>query len=308
MAFTPPGRRTILSGLFINGVILDLNKIYTEILMLDGYDELEAKIKAGKELPRNPEKLVRRGLKALEKIKYLVERLNEVTDISNAIYKPYEIVLKPPIRNPSKIIGIGLNYRSHVKEADEKLPKEPVVFSKASSSIIGPYDPIILPKISSKVDYEGELAIVIGAKCKDVDENEAFKYILGYMAANDVTARDIEFRSPIQFFLSKSIDTFLPIGPGITFRDHIHDPNNLKLITKLNGEIVQNACTGEMLFKVNVIVSKLSSYLTLLPGDIILTGTPSGVGFARNPPRYLRKGDVVEVSIENVGVIRNRII
>lgn len=305
VAFKSKGSRKIISGLIINNSILNLNATYHALLKYEGLSDLEAKVKAGRELPANPRKLITRGIKIKSSIKKLASKYTLLADLDKFILKVESVELKAPVPKPGKIIGVGLNYLDHIMEARRKIPTEPIIFSKAPTSITGPYDPIFLPKISSQVDYEAELAVVIGDRCKNIEgENEAEKYILGYMAANDVTARDIEFKEPIRFFSSKSLDSFCPIGPAITLTDNI-DPNNLTIMSKLNGEVMQNSNTKNMVFKVNKLIYLLSQDMTLEPGDIILTGTPGGVGFARDPPIFLKPKDVIEVHIEKIGCIRN---
>lgn len=309
VAFKPKASRRIISGLmFDDDIILDLNAVYQAILKYEGFNDLEAKIKAGRELPRKPSKLIARGVKIKPVIESLASKLEFLSNLKELTYNLRSVELKAPIPKPGKIICVGLNYIDHIREAGGTIPTEPIVFSKAPTSIIGPYDPIILPRISKQVDYEAELAVVIGAKCKNIkSESEAEKYILGYMAANDVTARDIEFKEPIRFFSSKSLDTFCPIGPGIILAEHV-DPNNLTIMSRLNGEVMQKSNTRNMVFKAKELVYLLSQDMTLEPGDIILTGTPGGVGFARDPPVFLKPNDVIEIYIEKIGSIRNRVI
>jgi len=308
VAFRPKGLRKVISGLMLDNLILNLNASFEALLKYEGFSELEAKIKAGRELPENPNKLIAKGVKTKIIIRKLASKYKLLSNLDKLIFNLKSVELKAPVPKPGKIIGVGLNYLDHIKEAGRKIPSEPIVFSKAPTSITGPYDPIILPRISNQVDYEAELAIVIGAKCKNIkSENEAEKYILGYMAANDVTARDIEFKEPIRFFSSKSLDTFCPIGPGITLAEDVN-PNNLTIMSKLNGEVMQKSNTKNMVFNVRKLVYLLSQDMTLEPGDIILTGTPGGVGFARDPPIFLKPNDIIEVYVEKIGCIRNQVV
>jgi len=308
VAFKPHGSRKIYSGVIVEDLILDINNAYFQLLISFGYSEMEAKIKAGREAPRNPKKLIKRGLKIIDVVNLVRENIESLISIEDAAYPISEVKLTAPVQNPTKIICVGLNYLDHIRETGKTPPSEPVIFAKAPSSIIGPYDPIVLPKISTQVDYEAELAVVIGTKCKNVSEKDALKYVLGYMAANDVTARDLEFKTPIRFFWSKSLDTFCPIGPGIALQEDVENPNNLRITCKVNGNVVQDSNTRNMIFSVSKIISYISSGITLLPGDIILTGTPGGIGFARKPQYFLKPGDVVEVSIERIGTIKNPVI
>lgn len=308
VAFKVEGSRTIRSGLLIGESIFDLNELYQTYLRYEGFNDLEARVKAGRELPRNPSKLIMRGNKIKPIVKHLLSRYKILPIDDSIVFNVNSVELKAPVPRPGKIICIGLNYIDHIMETGMKIPNEPVVFCKAPTSITGPFDPIILPRISSQVDYEAELAVIIGSKCKNIEsEDEAEKHILGYMAANDVTARDIEFKEPIRFFSSKSLDTFCPIGPSITLAENVN-PNNLTIICKLNGVIMQRSNTKNMIFNVTKLIRYLSQDMTLEAGDIILTGTPSGVGFKRNPPVFLKPNDIVEVCIEKLGYIRNPVI
>ena len=213
----------------------------------------------------------------------------------------------PPIPDPDKIICIGLNYADHANEAGLAQTEVPLFFAKYRNSLIGPTSPIRLPRVSSQIDYEGELAVIIGTRCKDVSEQEALQQVAGYTIMNDVSARDLQMRTS-QFIAGKTLDSFAPMGPGIVLSSAIPNPQELLLTTRVNGQVVQHASTGTMIFSVASIISFLSSLMTLEPGDIIATGTPSGVGFKRTPPLFLGDGDVVEVEIEGIGRIRNPVI
>ena len=213
-----------------------------------------------------------------------------------------DIRLGPPIKRPSKIVCVGLNYSKHAEESGMDVPEEPVLFFKASSAIIGPYDPIIIPKGSEKSDWEVELAIVIGNKASYVSEKDALNHIAGYVLHNDVSERSYQLERSGQWVKGKSCDTFAPIGPFIATPDEIGDPNNLNLWLKLNGEEMQNSNTSDFIFNIQEVVSYISQFMTLLPGDIISTGTPFGVGLGLNPPRYLKDGDVIELGIDGLGV------
>ncbi len=242
--------------------------------------------------------------------KILEDKENEIETI------PLERVkLVAPVLNPSKIICLGLNYKDHAAETGQKLPKLPMLFTKAPTAIIGMEDSIVIPRTRRKMDkplfpirfldYEVELAIVIGEKCKRVSIEDAPNYILGYTILNDTSAR-MEQMSDKQFFRSKSFDTFAPLGPWIVTSDEI-DPLNLKITCKVNGAVMQDSNTNNMNFNVFEIVSFISDSLTLLPGDIIGTGTPPGVGAARKPPRSLKAGDLIEMTIEKIGTLRNHV-
>jgi 2-keto-4-pentenoate hydratase/2-oxohepta-3-ene-1,7-dioic acid hydratase in catechol pathway len=213
-----------------------------------------------------------------------------------------DIRLGPPLSRPSKIVCVGLNYAKHAADSGMDIPEEPVLFFKASSAIVGPNDPIIIPKNSEKTDWEVELAVVIGKKASYVSEADALNHVAGYVLHNDVSERAFQLERSGQWVKGKSCDTFAPIGPFIATPDEIGDPNNLNLWLKLNGEEMQNSSTSDFIFNIQHVVSYISQFMTLLPGDIISTGTPFGVGLGLTPPRYLKEGDVVELGIEGLGV------
>jgi 2-keto-4-pentenoate hydratase/2-oxohepta-3-ene-1,7-dioic acid hydratase in catechol pathway len=212
---------------------------------------------------------------------------------------------------PPVILCIGHNYRKHVEETGAKMPQHPVLFLKNLGAVQNPGDPIVLPtKLrSDEVDYECELAVVIGKKCKNVSKSAALDVVLGYTAGNDVSARDWQRRlSGGQFCRGKSFDTFAPLGPVLVTKEDIPNPNALQIETRVNGETRQSSNTSDMIFDVPTLIEFLSGSTTLYPGSVILTGTPSGVGMAMNPPRYLAPGDVVEIEIEKIGVLRNPVL
>ena len=212
------------------------------------------------------------------------------------------IRIGPPISRPSKIVCVGLNYAKHAAESGMKIPDEPVLFFKSSSAITGPYDPLIIPKNSSKTDWEVELAIVIGKRASYVSKEDALNYIAGYVLHNDVSEREFQIERSGQWVKGKSCDSFAPIGPFIATADEIENPNNLNLWLKVNGEEMQNSNTSDFIFNIEEVVSYISQFMTLIPGDIISTGTPFGVGLGLNPPKYLKEGDIVELGIEGLGI------
>lgn len=224
-----------------------------------------------------------------------------VTDAHATIKK-----ILPPIIPPN-IIGIGLNYAKHADETGIRHPEIPVMFLKGVNAVTGHLDPIILPKAGpDEVDYEAELAIIIGKAAKNVPVSGAKNYILGYCCANDVSARDWQIKKQkTQWCRGKSFDTFCPMGPCLVTADEISNPNNLAIQTEINGTIYQKSNTSDMIFDVVTLVSDLSQSMTLLPGTVILTGTPEGVGFTRQPPVFLKKGDQVTITIENLGYLKN---
>ena len=212
-----------------------------------------------------------------------------------------------PLVRPSKIVCVGLNYAKHAAESGMDVPKEPVLFFKATSALVGPNDAIIIPKGSVKTDWEVELSIVIGKKASYVAEEEAMDHIAGYVLHHDVSEREFQLERSGQWVKGKSCDTFAPLGPFIATRDEIKDPNNLHLWLKLNGEIMQDSATSDFIFNVQQVVSHISQFMTLLPGDIISTGTPFGVGLGLTPPKYLKPGDVVELGIEGLGTSKQEV-
>lgn len=220
--------------------------------------------------------------------------------------KRKQIKICPPIPRPNKIICIGLNYRDHADESGMAIPKSPIIFSKFATCIIGPNQPILLPQESHQVDYEAEFAFIVGRRAKHVSRNDAMNYVFGYTNFNDVSARDFQFADG-QWVRGKSCDTFAPIGEYIATKDEIENPHNLQIQFRLNGKTLQNSNTNQLIFQIPELIEFLSKSITLEPGDIIATGTPPGVGFARKPPIYLQVGDVCEVEIEGLGVLKNEV-
>jgi 2,4-didehydro-3-deoxy-L-rhamnonate hydrolase len=216
-----------------------------------------------------------------------------------------EARLHAPVERPGKIIAIGLNYEDHAAETGAEIPEKPIVFAKYPNAVIGPGEPILIPPITEQVDYEAELAVVVGREAKNVSESEALDYVFGYANSNDVSSRDLQFSEGGQWTRSKSIDTFCPVGPFIATTDEIPDPQDLSVRCTLNGEVMQDGTTSKMIFSVAQLVSFLSGGMTLEPGDIIITGTPPGVGMARDPQVWLRPGDEVSVEIEGLGTLTN---
>jgi 2-keto-4-pentenoate hydratase/2-oxohepta-3-ene-1,7-dioic acid hydratase in catechol pathway len=214
--------------------------------------------------------------------------------------------LGPPIVDPEKIICLGLNYRDHADETGFEPPPAPMLFAKYRNSLTGHGHPIRVPAVTEAADYEGELAVVIGRRCARVPPGDALDYVAGAMAFNDVSARDLQFRTS-QWLAGKALDTFAPCGPELVLSDEMGEPQQLDITTRLNGETVQSANTSDMIFSVAETVAFLSELMTLEPGDIIATGTPSGVGYTRTPPISLHHGDIVEVEIQRIGTLRNSV-
>ena len=212
--------------------------------------------------------------------------------------------LLPPVLNPGKILCIGLNYVDHAREARLPIPKEPIVFGKYANSAVGSGHPIRIPPVTKEVDYEAELAVVIGKRAYRVPREKALEYAAGYMNFNDVSARDLQ-RLDAQWMKGKFLDTFAPMGPWLVTADEVENPGDLDIELRLNGRVMQSSSTKNLIFSVDYLISYLSHLLTLEPGDVIATGTPSGVGFSRKPPVYLQPGHVVEVEIEGLGTLRS---
>ncbi len=218
-----------------------------------------------------------------------------------------DVTIMAPVPNPGKIIAVGLNYMDHAIETKMEIPKTPVIFAKFTSSINGPDAPVVLPEGDPQGDYEAELAVVIGRTAKAVSAASAMNYVAGYMPLNDVSARRWQFADK-QWVRGKSCDTFCPTGPWLTTRDSVPDPHALYIRMRVNGNTVQNSNTSNLIFRIPTLIEFISEAITLEPGDIIATGTPDGVGVFRRPPVFLKPGDVMEVDIEGLGVLRNEVV
>lgn len=222
---------------------------------------------------------------------------------------PKTVQLLAPVPRPEKVICIGLNYADHARETGKEPPPEPVVFSKFVTALRAHGDPIVLPRLSSKIDYEAELVAVIGRTGRHIPRDEALSYVAGYTCGHDVSARDWQAHKPGgQWLLGKTFDSFAPCGPHLVTADELGDPGDLHISLRINGRTMQDSRTSQLIFGVAELVSYISGVCTLTPGDLIFTGTPAGVGVARQPPVYLQPGDIVEVEIERIGVLRNPVI
>ena len=289
------------------GAVVDLSRALAVKLALDDAGAPEAE--AESLIPADPTAFLSRGASALAAargalgfVRDALERY-DAPDLRAAgiVLARSDVRLHAPVPRPGKIIGVARNYPDHARErGDSAPPVEPVLFIKASTAVIGPEDEIVIPDAVREADYEGELAVVIGATAQRVTREQALAAVAGYCAANDVTARDYQGVRG-QRFLGKSCDTFAPLGPALVTADEISDPQDLGLVTRLSGEVVQSARTKDMHFPIADVIAFASRLMRLEPGDVILTGTPGGVGAARDPARWLRDGDVVEVEIERVG-------
>ena len=259
--------------------------------------KLDFQEQTGVPIPQTIKEFIVRGW--IDEVKKYLNDINFSNKINNTD-------LLAPIPDPSKIICLAFNYYDHARDAGLTPSNEPVIFIKPRTTLNHPFNDVVCPYFVERLDYEAELAVIIGKNTKDIEPENASDYIFGYTILHDVSARDIQFKDK-QFTRGKSIDTFAPCGPWITTKDEIDDPQNLQIVTKVNGEIRQNSSSSKMVISIEKIISSLSKVMTLEAGDIISTGTPAGVAMSMKEPKYLKSGDVVEISIENLGTIRNRI-
>jgi 2-keto-4-pentenoate hydratase/2-oxohepta-3-ene-1,7-dioic acid hydratase in catechol pathway len=270
------------------------------VLQGAGYVDLHATDSA---LPTSVRQILEAGPAALQAARQAAQSPSAVrVDAASAR-------LLAPVPDPRKIICLGLNYRDHAAESGAPIPKEPVLFSKYASALIGPTDKIVLPPVSQEVDYEAEMVIVIGKRGRPKNADEALPYVAGYCVGHDVSARDWQLKKDQkQWMVGKTFDTFAPTGPHLVTADEVPDPHNLPIRLRLNGQVMQDSNTKQMIFPIGTVLTYLAQVFTLEPGDLIFTGTPPGVGFARKPPVFLKAGDVVEVEIEGLGTLRNPVV
>jgi 2,4-diketo-3-deoxy-L-fuconate hydrolase len=238
-----------------------------------------------------------------------IERLQRfvATELHTCKVVDPSVRLGPPVARPSKILCIGLNYAVHAKETNAPVPKEPILFMKSTTAIIGPNDDVVIPRDSVKTDWEVELCVVVGKKASYVTEENAMDHVAGYCLHNDISEREFQLERGGTWDKGKGCDTFAPLGPWMVTKDEIADPHNLRLWLKLNGKMMQDSNTNDFVFNVPKLISYISCFMTLLPGDIISTGTPSGVGLGFNPPLYLKPGDVMELGIDGLGEARQHV-
>jgi 2-keto-4-pentenoate hydratase/2-oxohepta-3-ene-1,7-dioic acid hydratase in catechol pathway len=248
---------------------------------------------------------IKDGLQTLEQQLLGLERSS--SGIHSYLFNEADVILRAPIMRPQKVIGIGLNYRDHAEEQNAALPKEPLLFGMYASAIIGPGASIVLPAMSKQVDFEAELGVVIGARSRHVSPEDALECVAGYTVFHDVSARDLQYADR-QWLRAKSFDTFAPIGPYLVSQADLGDGSGLAIKSRVNGQTMQNSNTSNLIFNVPKLVSHISKVMTLEIGDVIATGTPAGVGFARKPPVFLKAGDVVEIEIEKIGILRNPVV
>jgi 2-keto-4-pentenoate hydratase/2-oxohepta-3-ene-1,7-dioic acid hydratase in catechol pathway len=259
--------------------------------------KLDFQEQTGVPIPQTIKEFIVRGW--IDEVRKYLNDINFSNKINNTD-------LLAPIPDPSKIICLAFNYYDHARDAGLTPSNEPVIFIKPRTTLNDPFNDVVCPSFVERLDYEAELAVIIGRNTKDIEPENASNCIFGYTILHDVSARDIQFKDK-QFTRGKSIDTFAPCGPWITTKDEIDDPQNLEIVTKVNGEIRQNSSSSKMVISIEKIISSLSKVMTLEAGDIISTGTPAGVAMSMKEPKYLKSGDVVEITIENLGTIRNRI-
>ena len=245
------------------------------------------------------------GLTLLER--ELARLQSESRNLQTYLFREQDVILKAPVLHPQKLIGIGLNYRDHAEESRIPIPKTPLLFGMYANAIIGPDAAIVVPPATQQVDYEAELAVVIGSRARNVTPEDALDYIAGYTIVNDVSARDLQFGDK-QWTRGKSIDTFAPMGPCLVTRSELGSADGLDIELRLNGQRLQKSNTRNLIFNAPALVSFISKTMTLYPGDVISTGTPSGVGYVRKPPIFLKHGDTVEIEITGIGVLRNNVV
>jgi acylpyruvate hydrolase len=293
--------------------VIDLQRALA--LLLATRDSGAPDAEAGSQLPAEPAAFFRifeaaeRSARRAEAFVHKLLRRFAASELARVgvLERSAALRVRAPVPRPGKILAVARNYPAHAAEQGGARPAEPVLFLKAGSAVIGHGDPIVLPKISREVDYEGELAAVVGRRAKDVEAGDALSCLAGYTVANDVSARDWQGVRG-QHFIGKSFDSFAPLGPCLVTRDAVPDPQDLLLTTRVSGEVLQQARTREMTFSVAQLLAFASRIAALEPGDVLLTGTPAGVGKARRPPRWLRAGDVVEIEIERVGTLSNPVV
>ncbi|XP_064630743.1 fumarylacetoacetate hydrolase domain-containing protein 2-like [Lineus longissimus] len=255
-------------------------------------------------LPNNMREFLEGGVETMDKAERAVSSASEKT-----VVKRTDLKLLPPITNPEKIFIIGMNYAGHCEEQNVKQPREPIVSGKFANAIAGPFDDIIYNDETEEMDWEVELGIVIGKAGKNIKESDAMDHVVGYTVCNDVSAREWQMkRNGRQWLLSKTFDTYCPLGPAIVTKESLSDPHNLGLRCRVNGVTKQDSNTSDLIFKTPRLLAHISKFLTLKPGDIILTGTPSGVGFTRDPPEFLKRGDIFETEIDEIGTLINKIV
>lgn len=293
-------------GAVVDERVIDLNAAYRHFQK--GAHTLRAQELAAAILPPDMLGFLEGGNPALMAAREVLQQVVNADSTALAdkgiLYPLKSVTLKAPVPRPTKLILVGLNYRDHADEAKMKIPEVPTLFSKYASSIIGPGETIRVPTVSDKIDYEGEFAFVIGKRGKNISKDRALDYVAGYTIMNDVSCRDYQMKTT-QWMVGKTFDTFAPMGPCLVLKDEIPDPHSLDLTLQLNGQVMQHSNTRNLIFNVPDLIAYMSQVFTLEPGDVISTGTPSGVGFARKPPVLLKPGDTVRIEISGLGILEN---
>jgi acylpyruvate hydrolase len=298
-------------GLLEGEDVIDVNRAYAALLIQRG--GLRAGAMADALVPAEMIGILEAEEGALAGIReatgYVRERLGageqaEGLRRAGVVFSLSEVTLKAPVPRPGKLILLGLNYRDHAEETGQKIPEVPTLFAKYNNSVIGPGATILIPRATEQIDYEAEFAFVIGRRCHCIPRERALDYVAAYTIINDVSARDYQFVTS-QWIVGKTFDTHCPMGPTLVFKDEIADPHDLDISLSIAGEVLQRSNTNQLIFKIPETVEYLSLVMTLEPGDVISTGTPSGVGFTRKPPRWLRPGETVRVDIAGLGVLEN---
>jgi acylpyruvate hydrolase len=296
-------------GAEAEGAVVDLNRGHAWVLAARGVADFQAQ--ADRELPADMRAFLEGWEASLPRAREVLAMAGELRagggPAARALLHPAaDVRLRAPLERPGKIVCLGLNYRDHALETKAAIPTDPVLFSKYASAVIGPGVPIALPSVSAEVDYEGEFAFVIARRGRHIPKERALEYVAGYTCFNDVSARDYQLRKPGgQWMAGKTFDTFAPMGPALVTSEEIPDPHALDIRTTVSGALMQSSNTRQLIFTLPEIIAYCSQIFTLEPGDVFATGTPGGVGFARKPPRFLRDGDVVEVEVQGIGVLRN---
>lgn len=297
-------RGWVRAGAVFDGWVVDLQRAGAQLFGARAGALIPPTVKGILEL--GPESLNLAG-QAVEAVRANFTREADRFQAEGILFSLREVQLRPPVPNPAKIICLGLNYRDHAEEAGAPIPEVPELFAKYPNALVGAGEPIRIPRVTSQVDYEAELAVVIGRRGRYISEADAYEYVAGYTAFNDVSARDFQFRGR-QWMPGKIFDGFAPTGPWLVTRDEVPDPHSLEISLEIGEERLQHSNTAHMIFKIPQVIAFISQILTLEPGDIIATGTPAGVGFARKPPRFLQPGEVVRVVIDKIGTLENPVV
>jgi acylpyruvate hydrolase len=294
------------AGAIVDNKVIDLNYAYQAQLKAEGKYRYEAIAKAY--VPDNTDELYQGGKESLILAQNAIDFIlaNPGSFDKKVIYKIEEVKVEAPVQKPGKIICVGHNYREHILEMGREIPSNPVIFAKFANTILGPEDDIPHYPISDQLDYEAEFTFVVGKQARNVAEEDALDYVAGYTITNDVTYRDIQRRT-LQWLQGKTVDGSAPMGPYLVTSDELQNPAGLDVVLKVNGEVRQKTNTANLVFSVQKLVSFLSNLMTLEPGDVVLTGTPGGVGVAMNPPQFLKDGDVVRIEIDQIGALENKV-